>query len=197
MALGVTVGAVVSTVCLAIGLFIGEPYVMSFRWFDYMWYSIPVYVSVWFTVRAFQMNRAYKIKPVVFFQTFLASLPFWIASLLWSRRIYGGLPQEYHGCFVVTAACQGHRTVVGPLVLTQHDGHEQSATHQLITLWRFEDLWKRKAPQSHTLARSVYNRIGPLVAGLIRGPVVADIAYLAIKPIEIVARVALRVSSRT
>jgi len=39
----------------------------------------------------------------------------------------------------------------------------------LITFWRLEALWQRRAPRSHTAFRRAYNRVGPVVAGRIGG----------------------------
>jgi hypothetical protein len=49
-----------------------------------------------------------------------------------------------------------------------------------------------RAPRSHRRFRCFYNFIGPVVASRVTSPFIADAAYLAIKPVEIVARSILK-----
>jgi hypothetical protein len=54
-------------------------------------------------------------------------------------------------------------------------------------LWQFETLWRDCAPLSHALFRCVYNRFGPVLARRIVSPWLADLAHLAINPVELLA----------
>jgi len=178
---GLLVGATVSTVCF-VHAHRSRPY-GEFRFL----LVIPLYTAAWYwilCVKAYIASRPNLIWSVV---ATLASLPFWLLSIFWSWRFYWSLP-ENTDCFVVTAALGGHESVVGPLQEVTRGGESCRANRQLVTLWRFESLWHRRAPRSHARFRAVYNRLGPWVARRIRTPLVADMAYLLIKPVELVAR---------
>jgi hypothetical protein len=62
------------------------------------------------------------------------------------------------------------------------------ANQQLITLWQLEALWRTTALRSHTIFRRGYNLFGPIIARRITSPWVADAAYVALKPAELLAR---------
>ena len=91
---------------------------------------------------------------------------------------------------------RGHTTVVGPWLRVTHCGEDRDANQQLRTLWLLEDLWTSRMPRSHARFRRFYNVIGPVVASCITAPFLADLAYLAIKPIEIMARGILKKEER-
>jgi len=45
----------------------------------------------------------------------------------------------------------------------------------------------KKCPNAHRLLRKVYNRVGPAVARRIQRPILADLMYVMLKPIELLA----------
>jgi hypothetical protein len=177
-------GAVVSSVCLVVGLVIQK------IGFDRMhaWLLVPSYVSVWYSIRTIQLIKAAKPGFKVYAATFLISLPFWIGSVLWSKKYYLSLPDKAPDCFVVTAAMRGHPFLVGPFREINRRNHVCRANQQLATLWQFENAWRIRAPKSHAIFRRAYNRIGPIIAARIQSPWPADLTFIAIKPVELVAR---------
>lgn len=177
---GIFLGAVVATVCLVFGLVcIGCERMML----------VPFYVAVWYSIRAIQLIGAAGFSFWTYFGALLGSLPFWLASWVWSRSVYESLPDKApSGCFVVTAASHGHVKCVGPFAEIMRNGRRLRANQQLITLWQFEALWHARAPRCHATFRRIYNRIGPVIAGQIRSPWLADVTCLALKPAEITAR---------
>ena len=113
----------------------------------------------------------------------------WLASLFaaivikipLAWRMYRQLPDEPPSCFIVTAAAQGHPSLV--------QSHYDSVTgmwvnRQLKTFRRFEMTLKEVAPVTHVILRAVYNRVGPIAAGCIRNRWLADAIYLLLKPLE-------------
>lgn len=200
--LGIFSGAVVAVVCLVYGLTcLAEPRVHFGRldretWGWIRWLLVPLYVAIWYSVRAGQLVKASKLGPRAYLGTLLGSLPFWFGSILWSRNIYASLPDTAPSCFVVTAAGRGHKKFVGPFVEIQHHGRRIQANQQLITLRRFENLWRQRAPHSHRCFRVCYNRLGPAIAAQIRSPWLADLAYVAIKPAELAARLAITTAEK-
>jgi hypothetical protein len=186
--LGILTGAITSTTCLGIGVII-----CGLQWRPlYIWLLVPLYISSWYIVRARELLRQAKTSLEVIKATVFSSIPFWLAAILWSQKSYISLPNGPPSCFIVTAAMQGHETVVGPRMHVIHQGRSREANQQLLTLWLLEDLWKRHASHSHAGFRRFYNIAGPVVASYITSPSRADLAYMVIKPIEMVARAILR-----
>ena len=90
-------------------------------------------------------------------------------------------PNGYGDCFVVGAATRGHPAVVG----SRFDARlGRTVNRQWQTLRAFENRLARRSPTSHRLLRRLYNRIGPPIAAQIRSPLVADIVFLLLKPVE-------------
>jgi hypothetical protein len=185
-------GAIVSTVCLVIGLVVyssGNPPGWHFR---YIWFLVPLYVSGWYLIRARQLFKASTLTIRSLATSFVWTIPLWITAILVSRKCYASLPDQAPSCFIATAALRGHPIVVGNRRLVMHEGQVREANQQLITLWRLEHLWARQAPRGHARFRRIYNVVGPMVAARITSPFGADVAHLAIKPVEITARMILR-----
>jgi hypothetical protein len=191
LVLGLFNGAIISSLCFVFGLTVCDLHDTGVR----LWLAVPFYVSVWYSIRAAQTIKCADLSFSTYFLGLASSLPFWIWSLLWSRKIYLALPDTSSSCFVVTAAARGHRRVVGPFVEVMRHGRCQSVNYQLLTLSDFETLWRARAPGSHRLLRHFYNWFGPAVASRITSPWTADAAYLAIKPAEFAARLVLAITS--
>jgi len=182
--LGLLTGAMVASVCFVFGL------VTVGIHLDWMacWLLVPCYVAAWHAIRVVHLIKASNFGWQSYLLTILGSVPFWIGGVIWSRWIYESLPNTSPDCFVVTAASRGHCKFVGPFVEITRHGRRLRANQQLITLWRFEALWQARAPRSHAVFRRAYGRIGPVIAAQIKFPWLADATYLALKPVEITAR---------
>jgi hypothetical protein len=185
--IGIFLGAIVSSICFVFGIVC-----IGFEWNPLNgWLLVPFYVAIWYSARAVEL-----IKTACFgFKTPLISLvfslPFWLASWLWSRSLYASLPnQEPGGCFIVTAAGHGHPAFVGRHIEIERNGRRLLINQQLITFWQFEELWRNFAPRSHRIFRGGYNRIGPMIASWIKSPWLADFTYLALKPFEFMVKLA-------
>lgn len=177
---GIFLGATIAAVCFIFGL-------IMFAWAGWLW--VPFYVAVWYAVRAGQLIGAARFNLWTYLGALLGSLPFWLVSWLWSQNTFASLPdQAPSGCFIVTAAGRGHRKLVGPFVEIERGGRRLHANQQLLTLWQFENFWRNRAPRSHQIFRRGYNRFGPFIAAQIESPWLADFAYLALKPVELAAR---------
>jgi hypothetical protein len=156
---------------------------------------VPFYVATWYVVRFVQLARRSRISWVAYLSSFCSSIPFWIGSLIWSRRIYLDLP-DHDPCFVVTAAMRGHSKLVGPFTEVRRNGQLRMANRQLITFWAFEHMWRQHLPLSHRCFRSLYNRLGPMVSRRIRSRFAADMIYLLLKPVEALGCLVLMTKSR-
>lgn len=183
--LGIFLGAIISSVCLVHGL----AYFVRPKDRFALWMLVPLYVAVWYWVRTVQSIKESKLGLKAYVSAMIGSLPFWIGSVWWSKHTYAALPDVAPGCFIVTAAGRGHRRLVGPFFEIERKGRTLRANRQLITLWQFENIWQTKSPQSHRVFRRFYNRFGPIMAAQIKSPWLADLAYIAIKPVELAARI--------
>ncbi len=191
---GIFLGAIVSSVCFAFGVvqfgFQADPFFKR-------WLLVPLYVAVWYSVRTVQLIKAACLDLQTSLVSVACSLPFWLASWLWSRSLYTSLPnQSPDGCFIVTAAGHGHPAFVGRHIRIERNGRSRLVNQQLITFWQFENLWRTFAPRSHRIFRRGYNRVGPVIAARIKSPWLADFTYLAIKPLELLAKTANAILDR-
>lgn len=180
---GLVLGAIISSVCTAFGLLT--------HWGDTVEMAcliVPLYTAIWYIARAVHVLRNSTVDSTKLTITLTSSLPFWALSAFWSYKTYLSLPDHPPECFVVTAASRGHRNIVGPLLEFDHRGRKRQVTRQLATLWAFEALWRNNAPRSHATFRRIYNVLGPIVARRITSPWIADIFFLALKPVEFFAR---------
>lgn len=154
------------------------------------WFPVsvtPIYLLLWFGYRTIQVirNSAYSLWPYVF--TLVGSTPFWIYSVILSKKNHAGLP-ETSDCFIVTAAASGHESVVGPLIPLECAGHHRTANQQLLTFWKLEKIWLQKHPRFHQMFRKIYDCCGARAARLIRNRWLADGVYILLKPFEWLAR---------
>lgn len=85
-------------------------------------------------------------------------------------REYAQLPDRPPGCYIATASSRGHRWLV--------------SAEQLRHLKAAELALRQIAPSLHASLRRAYDRIGRAIAKQIDNAIVADVAYLSLKPIE-------------
>ncbi len=182
---GIFVGAVISTVCLVVGVLTARGELAAFL-------VVPAYVSAWYSYRASRLVKESGVVPFRYGVSILSTLPFWVASIMISRRCYLGLPDNPPSCFIVTAAMRGHEQVVGPFFMVTRGGRPREVNHQLVTLWRLERAWARCSPGSHAAFRRIYNIVGPVLARRINSPLVADLIYFAVKPMEFLGRLVMK-----
>jgi len=129
-----------------------------------------------------------------FFTWLGAYLGAWRLSVMWMLQEYAKLPTEPpHDCYVCTAAARGHRRLVGTEVVASRGGASHLVNDQMRYLKAAELVLASITPDGHRVCRRLYDRVGPMLAGLLVHPVLADLAYLTLKPPEWTARAALRV----
>lgn len=190
--LGIFAGALVSTVCLVIGALICIPSANTTPNAPAWFLLVPLYTVVWYAVLAIRMMRRAGLGPRPYLLTVLGTMPFWWLCDLACRMKYRELPDNPPSCFVVGAALRGHPWLVGAFDLPDACGGARRVNTQLLTFWRLEAAWQQRAPRSHRLFRRLYNRMGPFLAQRIRAPLAADAVYLALKPLEWLARLVVR-----
>ena len=104
----------------------------------------------------------------------------WAAAVAQAIRTYHALPTtQPKDCYVATAAARGHRRFVrsrevGGFMVNDQLRRLKCAEIALATL----------APRAHRAVRRVYDRVGPVIASGMVHPLLADAAYLTLKPAE-------------
>ncbi len=106
-------------------------------------------------------------------------------SLLRMMEEYSKLPVEQPaGCYIATAAAKGHPGFVRSWLVPRTDGSLRPINRQLQILKAGELALACWLPSFHRFLRRNYNCWGPRIAGLLGWRVLADLAYLALKPVE-------------
>lgn len=111
-----------------------------------------------------------------------------LAAIFQTRNMVAQLPDEAPpDCFIVTAASKGHPKFVGSYVNPETN---RRSNRQLNSFRSFEEWLKRNAPKLHQTARQKYNIVGPIIARRISNRWLANLVYLALKPMEWLFRLA-------
>lgn len=167
---------------------------VAWRTLHSLWWAAlaPVLVAVWYGLAWWRSRDRVRgpLRDVGVVAAILATLAFALAHF--ARRAHERLPDERPECWVATAAARGHAPIVRPLLGVRRNGGWVVVNRQMLTLWRFEDWWRARAPASHAHARRLYDRIGPPVARRLTAPLAADLAHVALKPLEWIARLITR-----
>lgn len=109
-----------------------------------------------------------------------------VAKVLLARSQWQALPVEQpENCFVVSAAASGHPWLVRSW---EHPHLGKPVTRQWERFKRFEHALQERLPALHRRARRLYAIVGPPLAVLIQDrPWAADLVYLGLRPLELVA----------
>lgn len=186
--MGLLAGAIISSICFIIGLFILD--VVYSEWAGGM--VIPLYTAIWYSVLFFRHFKHAELSKRDYMPPLIGMIPFWVASLLISYKHHLSLPDNPPDCFVVTAASRGHAGLVGPFIEIDRRGAPRTVNQQLIVFWQLEKHWQQIDPKSHQRFRKFYNRVGPGVAKRMRNAFIADAVYIFLKPAELIARLAIK-----
>src|SRR5262249_24674408 len=100
--------------------------------------------------------------------------------------VYSKLPLTApQNCYVATAAARGHQSIVRSTRVMASDGSWFMVNDQLRRLKAAELIIEGLFPKLHRLMRSLYDQLGPpLARQMIGRPLLADAAYLLLKPAE-------------
>lgn len=116
----------------------------------------------------------------------------WAYSVYQMFQLYNALPKEPPpDCYIATAAAQGHPGFVGSKPVQTPRG-TLWVNRQLQTLKCAELALLALAPQVHRPLRRLYDTLGRPFARRLSHPLLADLAYLSIKPAELLASALLR-----
>ena len=105
-------------------------------------------------------------------------------NILKMFELYSALPTEPPNCYIATAAAKGHPRFVGSRTVTLANGKPMRVNRQLQRLKAAEIAWMGASAPSHRMMRRVYDVIGRRLAKHIQNPILADVAYLLLIPVE-------------
>ena len=117
----------------------------------------------------------------------------WRVAIGRAADAYASLPTTPPDCYVCTAAARGHPRVVGSRAVHGPGGPPLWVNRQMRRLKCTEVVLRAACPPLHRRCRRLYDRFGPRLAGRLRHPLLADAAYLSLKPAEWLAAAALTV----
>lgn len=105
-------------------------------------------------------------------------------NILKMFELYNVLPTEPPNCYVATAAAKGHPRFVGSREVMLANGKSMRINRQLQRLKAAEIALMGVSVPSHRMMRRVYNVVGKWLAAYIQNPILADVAYLILLPVE-------------
>ena len=108
-------------------------------------------------------------------------------NILKMFELYNALPTEPPNCYIATAAAKGHPRFVGSREVTLASGKSMPVNRQLQRLKAFEIALMSVSAPSHRMMRRVYDVLGKWLAKQIQNPLLADIAYLILVPVELLS----------
>ena len=113
-------------------------------------------------------------------------------NILKMFELYNALPTEPPNCYIATAAAQGHPRFVGSRTVVLANGKSMQVNRQLQRLKAAEIALMGVSAPSHRMMRRIYDVIGRRLAAYIQNPLLADVAYLLLIPVEWGAFVVLK-----
>lgn len=116
----------------------------------------------------------------------------WRMAVARMLEAYAALPTHPPECYIATAAARGHPRLVHSWPAAAQDGRYFRANRQLQRLKCAELALRAAWPAGHRRLRRAYDTLGPRLARRLRCPLLADGAYLLLKPVEWAAWAALR-----
>jgi len=108
----------------------------------------------------------------------------WRFAVIKMGEVYASLPPQPPECYVATAAAKGHPRLVRSWPAAARDGRPFRANRQLQRLKCAELALQAAWPAGHHHLRRAYDTLGPHLARRLHHPLLADAAYLLLKPAE-------------
>ncbi len=108
----------------------------------------------------------------------------WRFDILKMYELYAALPTEPPNCYIATAATHGHPYFVQSRLIILGNGKQMWINLQLQNLKVTELALQAVFPRFHKILRKVYDVLGKALARRIQHPLLADAAYLVLKPFE-------------
>lgn len=108
----------------------------------------------------------------------------WRFAVLKTMEMYAALPPQPPDCYIATAAAKGHPRIVRSHPLHLVDGTVMQVNSQLQRLKCVELALLSISPNLHKFIRRIYDVLGRKLAARIKNPILADVAFLILAPVE-------------
>jgi hypothetical protein len=180
--------AVTGVACLPFGIAIAASLFCCAYW------AFGAYLAVAIQLARRNWHRMqFRLSQLLIVFTWLAAyLAACRASVVIALAEYAKLPTSPPSdCYIATAAARGHRGLVGAWGVSLADGRTLWVNEQLLTLKCGELAIRTLCPKLHRALRLIYDRLGPCLAKYMTHPLLADAAYLSLKPCEWATQAAL------
>jgi hypothetical protein len=105
-------------------------------------------------------------------------------NILKMYELYAALPPTPPDCYIATAAAQGHPQIVRSWPVRLKSGGLLQVNSQLQHFKFFEIAMMAVSPKLHSRVRKIYDVLGKKLAVHIRNPLLADVAFLVLLPVE-------------
>ncbi len=186
--------SVLAVLILIVVLFLSGPVVLccllsATPWAVASYSAMAIYAFRNSGVKRLRFSLAQLLGVVTWLAAYLGA---WRTSVLWMLQEYAKLPTTPpEGCYVSTAAARGHRRLVGAEEYAARSGKVYRVNDQMRYLKAAELLLAALSPPAHRVCRQIYDLIGPKLAARLVHPLLADAAYLSLKPAEWLCRAGL------
>lgn len=127
---------------------------------------------------------------------FLPFIGAWRIAVLKTLEIYPSLPPSPPSppdCYIATVAAKGHPQFVKSIPVVIDNGSTAWINAQMRYLKCAEITYMAMFPGGHKILREIYDVLGMPLARIMTQPVLADLMYMILKPIEWSARIVMRV----
>ncbi len=116
----------------------------------------------------------------------------WVAAYIGALRfdilkmyeLYAALPTEPPDCYIATAAANGHSRFVRSRTVHLRNGSLMQINSQLQHFKSVEIALMAAFPKIHYFIRKIYDVVGKNLAAYIQNPLLADVAFLILLPVE-------------
>jgi hypothetical protein len=112
---------------------------------------------------------------------YVAALRF---NILKMYELYAALPPQPPDCYIATAAAQGHPHIVRSQPVHLINGKHMRVNPQLRNFKAIEITLMAIFPKFHHFVRKIYDVLGNALAAYIKNPLLADVAFLLMVPVE-------------
>ena len=120
----------------------------------------------------------------------------WQIAFFRTIEAYNALPKSPPDCYIATAAAKGHPWLVKSQIIVNSDGELMRVNAQMQYFKCAELILMAICPRIHRICRKVYDKIGKEFAQTLNVPILADVAYMILKPIEWIVRLVMMVLVR-
>ena len=105
-------------------------------------------------------------------------------NILKMFELYNALPTQPPNCYIATAAANGHPNFVGSREVKLASGKSMRVNRQLQRLKALEIALMGVSGSGHRMMRRLYDVLGKRLATYIQNPILADIAFILLLPVE-------------